>query len=103
IRNVSNTGAYGNHGGEVLASSLGSAMATYRCLNKKGVGYAVYTIRFLLEHSEDMVPRSPRLPLNPPLTNWVASLASIRSPYAGRTCCGITIPCKAFGMLRATQ
>ena len=43
IRNVSNTGAYGNHGGEVLASSLGSAMATYRCENKKGVGYAVYT------------------------------------------------------------
>src|SRR5438270_8268071 len=43
IRNVSNTGAYGNHAGEVLASSLGSAMATYRCENKKGVGYAVYT------------------------------------------------------------
>jgi CO/xanthine dehydrogenase Mo-binding subunit len=43
IRNVSNTGAYGNHGGEVLASSLGSSMATYRCANKKGVGYAVYT------------------------------------------------------------
>jgi CO/xanthine dehydrogenase Mo-binding subunit len=43
IRNVSNTGAYGNHGGEVLASSLGSALATYRCANKKGVGYAVYT------------------------------------------------------------
>ncbi|HTE88274.1 MAG TPA: molybdopterin cofactor-binding domain-containing protein, partial [Terriglobales bacterium] len=43
IRNVSNTGAYGNHAGEVLASSLGSAMATYRCSNKKGVGYAVYT------------------------------------------------------------
>src|SRR5207302_8157201 len=43
IRNISNTGAYGNHGGEVLASSLGSAMATYRCSNKKGVWYAVYT------------------------------------------------------------
>jgi putative selenate reductase molybdopterin-binding subunit len=43
IRNVSNTGAYGNHAGEVLASSLGSGMATYRCANKKGVGYAVYT------------------------------------------------------------
>ncbi|MEO6847175.1 MAG: molybdopterin cofactor-binding domain-containing protein [Chthoniobacterales bacterium] len=43
IHTVSNTGAYGNHGGEVLASSLGSAMATYRCSNKKGVGYAVYT------------------------------------------------------------
>ena len=43
IRNISNTGAYGNHGGEVLASSLGSCMATYRCENKKGVGYAVYT------------------------------------------------------------
>lgn len=43
IRNISNTGAYGNHAGEVLASSLGSSMATYRCENKKGSGYAVYT------------------------------------------------------------
>jgi len=43
IRNISNTGAYGNHAGEVLASSLGSSMATYRCENKKGIGYAVYT------------------------------------------------------------
>jgi CO/xanthine dehydrogenase Mo-binding subunit len=43
IRNVSNTGAYGNHGGEILASSLGSSMATYTCANKKGTGYAVYT------------------------------------------------------------
>lgn len=43
IHTVSNTGAYGNHGGEVLASSLGSSMATYRCRNKKGTGYAVYT------------------------------------------------------------
>ncbi|WP_422924207.1 molybdopterin-dependent oxidoreductase [Singulisphaera sp. PoT] len=43
IHTVSNTGAYGNHAGEVLASSLGSAMATYRCPNKKGTGFAVYT------------------------------------------------------------
>src|SRR3569833_4494282 len=43
IHTVSNTGAYGNHAGEVLASSLGSAMATYRCANKKGTGYSVYT------------------------------------------------------------
>jgi CO/xanthine dehydrogenase Mo-binding subunit/aerobic-type carbon monoxide dehydrogenase small subunit (CoxS/CutS family) len=43
IHTVSNTGAYGNHGGEILASSLGSAMATYRCPNKKGTGHAVYT------------------------------------------------------------
>ena len=43
IHTVSNTGAYGNHGGEVLASSLGCPMATYRCPNKKGTGYAVYT------------------------------------------------------------
>ncbi len=43
IHTVSNTGAYGNHGGEVLASSLGSSMATYRCRSKKGTGYAVYT------------------------------------------------------------
>jgi CO/xanthine dehydrogenase Mo-binding subunit/aerobic-type carbon monoxide dehydrogenase small subunit (CoxS/CutS family) len=43
IHTVADTGAYGNHAGEVLASSLGSAMATYRCANKKGTGYAVYT------------------------------------------------------------
>jgi putative selenate reductase molybdopterin-binding subunit len=43
IHTVSNTGAYGNHGGEILASSLDSAMATYRCANKKGTGFAVYT------------------------------------------------------------
>lgn len=43
IHTVSNTGAYSNHAGEVLASSLGSAMATYRCANKRGTGYAVYT------------------------------------------------------------
>jgi putative selenate reductase molybdopterin-binding subunit len=43
IRNVSNTGAYGNHGGETLGASLGSSMMTYRCPNKRGVGLAVYT------------------------------------------------------------
>ncbi len=43
IRNVSNTGAYGNHGGETLACSLGSSLMTYRCPNKRGVGLAVYT------------------------------------------------------------
>jgi CO/xanthine dehydrogenase Mo-binding subunit/aerobic-type carbon monoxide dehydrogenase small subunit (CoxS/CutS family) len=40
---VSNTGAYGNHAGEIIASCLGSCLATYRCANKKGAGYAVYT------------------------------------------------------------
>lgn len=43
MRTVSNTGAYGNHAGEIIASSLGSSIATYRCANKKGTGYAVYT------------------------------------------------------------
>ena len=43
IRVVSNTGAYGNHGGETLAASLGCPIAAYRCPNKKGDGYAVYT------------------------------------------------------------
>ncbi len=43
IHTLSDTGAYGNHAGEILASSLGSSMATYRCRNKKGTGYAVYT------------------------------------------------------------
>src|SRR5262249_477768 len=43
IHTVSNTGAYGNHGGEGLAPSLGPAQATHRCPHKKGTGYAVYT------------------------------------------------------------
>lgn len=43
VRVVSNTGAYGNHGGETLAAALGSPIAAYRCPNKKADGYAVYT------------------------------------------------------------
>ena len=42
FRNVSNTGAYGNHGGETLFAG-GAAIAQYRCLNKKFDGYSVYT------------------------------------------------------------
>src|SRR5246127_3444767 len=41
FRNVSNTGAYGNHGSETLLAGA-SAIATYRCPNKKFDGYAVY-------------------------------------------------------------
>src|SRR5258705_2211466 len=40
---VSNTGAYGGHAGETLAASLGGPLTSYRCANKKAVGYAVYT------------------------------------------------------------
>ena len=43
IHVVSNTGAYGGHGGETLAAALGSPIAAYRCANKKADGYAVYT------------------------------------------------------------
>ena len=43
IRVVSNTGAYGNHGGETLAASLSQSLQIYRCPNMKGIGYAVYT------------------------------------------------------------
>jgi len=43
MRVVSNTGAYGGHGGETLAAALGSPIAAYRCPNKKADGYAVYT------------------------------------------------------------
>lgn len=43
LRVVSNTGAYGGHGGETLAAALGSPIAAYRCVNKKADGYAVYT------------------------------------------------------------
>ena len=41
-RNVSNTGAYGNHGGETLFAG-GAAVMQYRCRNKKFDGYSVYT------------------------------------------------------------
>jgi CO/xanthine dehydrogenase Mo-binding subunit/aerobic-type carbon monoxide dehydrogenase small subunit (CoxS/CutS family) len=43
VRVVSNTGAYGNHGGETLAAAMASPIAVYRCRNKRGVGHAVYT------------------------------------------------------------
>jgi CO/xanthine dehydrogenase Mo-binding subunit len=43
VRVVSNTGAYGGHGGETLAAALGSPIAAYRCVNKKADSYAVYT------------------------------------------------------------
>ena len=39
---MSNTGAYGNHGGETLFAG-GAAMMQYRCPNKKFDGYSVYT------------------------------------------------------------
>ena len=42
VRNVSNTGAYGNHGGETLFAG-GAAIAVYRCPNKKFDAYSVYT------------------------------------------------------------
>jgi putative selenate reductase molybdopterin-binding subunit len=42
FRNVSNTGAYGNHGGETLFAA-GAAIAIYRCANKRFDAYAVYT------------------------------------------------------------
>ena len=43
VRVVSNTGAYGGHGGETLAAALGNPLTVYRCANKKADGYAVYT------------------------------------------------------------
>jgi putative selenate reductase molybdopterin-binding subunit len=41
-RNVSNTGAYGNHGGETLFAGS-AAVAIYRCANKKFDAWSVYT------------------------------------------------------------
>jgi putative selenate reductase molybdopterin-binding subunit len=43
VRVVSNTGAYGNHGGETLYAACGEAVAVYKCANKKVDGYSVYT------------------------------------------------------------
>jgi len=40
---IANTGAYGNHGGEVLGHSLNESIALYRCPNKKADGFSVYT------------------------------------------------------------
>jgi putative selenate reductase molybdopterin-binding subunit len=40
---VSNTGAYGNHGGPVLHHACSEALSVYRCDNKKVEGYAAYT------------------------------------------------------------
>lgn len=42
LRNISNTGAYGNHGGETLFAG-GAAVMIYRCANKKYDAYSVYT------------------------------------------------------------
>ncbi|MCQ4118012.1 molybdopterin-dependent oxidoreductase [Rhodococcus tibetensis] len=42
VRNVSNTGAYGNHGGETLFAA-GAAISLYRCPNKRFDAYSVYT------------------------------------------------------------
>ncbi|WP_027503469.1 molybdopterin-dependent oxidoreductase [Rhodococcus sp. UNC363MFTsu5.1] len=42
VRNVSNTGAYGNHGGETLFAG-GAAVMLYHCPNKRFDGYSVYT------------------------------------------------------------
>ncbi|MFI4998594.1 MAG: molybdopterin-dependent oxidoreductase [Reyranellales bacterium] len=43
VRVWSNTGAYGGHGSETLAAAMGAPIAAYRCVNKKGIGHAVYT------------------------------------------------------------
>ncbi len=43
VRVVSNTGAYGGHGGETLAAALASPLIVYRAPNKKADGFAVYT------------------------------------------------------------
>ncbi len=43
LRIVSNTGAYGTHGGSTLFHSTGESVAVYRCPNKKIDAFAVYT------------------------------------------------------------
>lgn len=40
---MSNTGAYGNHGGPVLHHACSEALSVYNCANKKVDGYAAYT------------------------------------------------------------
>jgi CO/xanthine dehydrogenase Mo-binding subunit/aerobic-type carbon monoxide dehydrogenase small subunit (CoxS/CutS family) len=43
MRIVSDTGAYGNHGAQVLYHACGEAIGVYRCPNKRIEGFAVYT------------------------------------------------------------
>ncbi|MFH0823971.1 MAG: molybdopterin cofactor-binding domain-containing protein, partial [Pseudomonadota bacterium] len=43
LRILSNTGAYGTHGGSTLFHSTGESVGVYRCPNKKIDAYAVYT------------------------------------------------------------
>lgn len=43
LRIVSNTGAYGNHGGETLYHACSESVALYRCPNKRIDAFAVYT------------------------------------------------------------
>jgi putative selenate reductase molybdopterin-binding subunit len=43
MRIVSNTGAYGSHGGETLYAACGAPLSVYRCPNKKLDAYSVYT------------------------------------------------------------
>lgn len=43
VRVVSNTGAYGGHGGETLGAALSAPLIVYRAPNKKADGFAVYT------------------------------------------------------------
>jgi len=43
MRVVSNTGAYGNHGGETLYHACSESVGLYRCPNKKIDAFAVYT------------------------------------------------------------
>jgi CO/xanthine dehydrogenase Mo-binding subunit len=40
---IANTGAYGNHGGEVLFAATGAVLQLYRCPNKKADAWQVYT------------------------------------------------------------
>lgn len=43
LRVLSNTGAHGNHAGDVLGHSINEPLTLFRCKNKKVDAYAVYT------------------------------------------------------------
>ncbi len=60
MRVVSNTGAYGNHGGETLFAACGEAVAVYRCPNKKVDGYTAYT-KSRLSSATWFASRKPRM------------------------------------------
>jgi len=79
LKVVSNTGAYGNHGGPVLHHACSESLSVYVCPNKKVDGYAAYT---------NTACRRPALRSSRRSTRWRAPSVWTRSNSAAATWCG---------------